>query len=425
MDAQCNIPANGIRRSFISSTGECLFALFLYSIYFKGYSRLAFIQTQLDITLLFLGLTFLVFLYREIENPFAFRIPWSFIWVSNLFLLLAACLVGGLLHTQSIEYGSYKTMKFIVLTGWALFGAVLLITDFQSLKRFSWALIIIAMVFAVDALLGYRGVDYGFPTAFEGDHISLGRVSGLGLLTIIVFLLPIEREIWVKLGLWIMAAILFFTMLISVSLGSILAFIISIILFFVISIFSLHQHKIDRFMLRLFVVTIFAAIILAQVGQDFVPTVIIDRGESILTGDDFSAFERFDLYYLAIDIWAKSPIWGLGTGGFSMSSTGVDTMSYPHNIILELGAENGLPGVLIFVTIIVLVFSYGLIQMHNSNAIIRIVSRYLLVACCFALFNAMVSYDINGNMMLFTFVALLTVIQRFRSSTAKEVHGPK
>ena len=117
MDINSDHPALESRTSPISNTGEVLFALFLSSAYFKADTRLAFVQTHIDITLLFLGLSFLVYIYRVIEDNFDLRVPRSFIWVAFLFLLLASCLAGGLLHAQSLQYGLVKTMRFIFITG--------------------------------------------------------------------------------------------------------------------------------------------------------------------------------------------------------------------------------------------------------------------------------------------------------------------
>jgi len=137
------------------------FALFLFTGYYKADPRLSFIQTHIDLTLLFLTLSFLVFLYRLLRKPFAQRVPSGFVKEATLFLLLAACLLGGLLITQSKGYGLDKTLRFIVLTGWAFFGTAFLITDYLSLRRFSWAVVTISTLMAIDALFKYPGVGKG------------------------------------------------------------------------------------------------------------------------------------------------------------------------------------------------------------------------------------------------------------------------
>jgi len=421
MDSNSNNSAPELKTSLISNTGEVLFALFLSAAYLKADTRLAFVQTHIDITLLFFGLSFLAFIYRVIENNYHPRVSRDFICVAFLFFLLGACLAAGLLQTQSPQYGYVKALRFISVTGWAFLGGVLLITDVQSLKRFSMALAIIALAMAIDALLGYQSallLDIE-PAAFGSDHIALGRACGLGLLTIIAFLLPTERELWLRFGLWIVASLQLLTTFISQAMGPISSLVLSFLFFFAISVRGWPRIRIDRFALRLFVVTLFATIIIVLVLlQGIFPSLTYDM-QNYLTGGDRNVVERLSYYQTAYRQFSENPIWGIGTGEFKLVTEDY-AYDYPHNIILELAAETGLLSVLVFITMIGIIFGRGLFYLYASNGLDRIVSRYLLAACCFTLLNAMVSYDINGNMILFTFVGLLTALTRFQMPGAKE-----
>lgn len=405
--ADLNNPVRSVQAPLIGSVGEWLFALFLFAGYYKADPRLAFIQTHIDITLLFLLLSFLVFLYRALRNSFAQRIPSSFIKVAALFLLLAACLLGGLLYTQSRQYGFDKALRFIILTGWAFFGAGLLIPDFLSLRRFSWALVAISTIMAMDAILGYPGAgQVGFVTAFGSNYIALARASGLGLLATVAFLLPTERRLLVKLCLWIMAALQLWAALSAGARGPVLALILSFLLFFVLSVRGLPRLRIDRFALRLGVAVFFVVIVLAIVGQELFPTLAL-RTKILVTEGGTSVATRLDLYRAAVGLWAKSPIWGNGTGQFGVAVAGEDMRLYPHNIILELGAETGLIGVLVFITMMGVALAQGFIRLHSGKGLAKTVARYLLVVTSFALLNALVSGDVNDNRMLFALVGLL------------------
>lgn len=407
-------PVRKKRTIFIENAGEWLFALFLFAGYYKADPRFAFIQTHIDITLLFLLLSFLAFLHHGLKNSFAQRIPSSFTMVAALFLLLAACLLGGLLYTQNREYGFDKALRFIFLTGWAFFGAALLISDFLSLRRFSWAIITISTLMAIDALLSYPGAgQVGFVTAFGSNYIALARIGGLGLLTTVVFLLPTERRPLVKLCLWIMAALQFWATLSAGARGPVLALILSFLLIFVISVRGLPRLRIDRFALRLGVAAFFFVIVLAIVGQELFPTLML-RSQILVTEGGTSVATRLSLYQAAMELWAKSPIWGIGTGQFGRAVLGEDIRLYPHNIILELGAENGVIGVLVFITMMGVAFAKGFICLNSGRGFAKTVAQYLLVVSCFALLNAMVSGDINDNRMLFALVGLIAVTPHFQ-----------
>lgn len=208
LNAKHDTSVRGTRSSLVEKAGGWLFALFLFAGYYKADPRLAFIQTHIDITVLFWVLSFCVFLYRILKKPSTSKIPERFAIVAALFLLLVVCLVGSLLYSESTQYGYDKTLRFIVLTGWAFFGAGFLISDILSLKRFSWAIAAISVAMAIDALTGYVGVGrIGFVTALGSNYIALARASGLGLLATVAFLLPTERTPLMKRVLWGIAAL--------------------------------------------------------------------------------------------------------------------------------------------------------------------------------------------------------------------------
>jgi len=255
MSVHLDITKHNAQPPLTKGIGEWVFALFLFAGYYKADPRLSFIQTHIDLTLLFLALSFLVFLYRLLRKPFAQRVPIGFVKVAAFFLLLAACFLGGLLITQSKGYGLDKTLRFIVLTGWAFFGTAFLITDFQSLRRFSWAVITISTMMAIDALLNYPGVGrISFVGVLGSNYIALARACGLGLLTSLVFLLPTERRLLAKLSLWIIAVLQAGGTLSAGARGPVLVLVVSLLLFFALSVGGFPYLKVDRFSWKLGVV---------------------------------------------------------------------------------------------------------------------------------------------------------------------------
>lgn len=414
MIAARNTRSHSTQASLAKSAGEWLFALFLFAGYYKADPRLAFIQAHVDITVLFLILSFCAFLYRVFKKPFAQRISMSFAKATVLFILLIACFLGSMLYTESRQYGYDKALRFIVLTGWAFFGAGLLITNFPSLRRFSWAIGAISTVMAIDAFAGYPGIgQVSFVTALGSNYIALARAGGLGLLATVAFLLPAERRSLTKPALWGMAALQLWAALSAGARGPVLALILSLAFFFALSARGFPSIRIERYALRLGVVMLCVLAILGVVGQEMFSTLAF-RSQVLVTEGGSSALTRFALYREALGLWARSPIWGSGVGQFSVAVTGEDVRLYPHNIILELGAELGLIGVLIFAMMIGVAFAKPVVTLGAQRGLARTATRYLLVVCCFALLNAMLSGDINDNRMLFTSVALLASVHRFQ-----------
>ena len=77
-------------------------------------------------------------------------------------------------------------------------------------------------------------------------------------------------------------------------------------------------------------------------------TLLHQRLQSALSGNDDSLGERFVYFESAWGAIQSTPLLGVGFGGFGMFHRDVDERCYPHNIILEIWAELGLVGIVIF-----------------------------------------------------------------------------
>lgn len=329
----------------------------------------------------------------------------SFLRAFSLFSILAVYFMVGLLWTQSRGYGFDKVWRFIILTGWVFAGPLFVSSGFSSFRHFFWVLTTVAAVMAIDALMRWRGFGrIAFVTAFGSNYIALARAGGLGFLTANGLLLPLERKRTVRCILWIAAFLCLWAALRAGARGPVLALIISSLLFLVTGLRS-PRLLMDRFTLRLGVVLMLTGVLVWVLGQILFPTLFF-RFRVLTTEIGQSALERFNLYHMAIDLWADSPIWGHGPGQFGSKVTGEDVRLYPHNIFLELGVETGIVGVMIFISLVGYTLGKGFQFLCHSKGTIRIVVRYLLAACSFMLLNAMVSGDINDNRLLFTFIGL-------------------
>ena len=121
--------------------------------------------------------------------------------------------------------------------------------------------------------------------------------------------------------------------------------------------------------------------------EDFVQSTL--AGDQGGAGGDTSAGARVQLFGFAIQTFEQEPLIGAGTGGFetrSMSTMGPNADTYPHNAILQVGAEFGLLGLVPFLGVIIV----GLLRpLPTGYAGLAIRSLFL-----FYILNAMVSGDI-------------------------------
>src|SRR5207248_2981789 len=93
------------------------------------------------------------------------------------------------------------------------------------------------------------------------------------------------------------------------------------------------------------------AFVLLSAGQIFGnrPSLTVERLDVLLSPTrGFSAQTRITLAQNSIRIWETRPLFGAGLGGFPVLAGLGDTREYPHDLVLELLAETGLIGLLLF-----------------------------------------------------------------------------
>ena len=110
-------------------------------------------------------------------------------------------------------------------------------------------------------------------------------------------------------------------------------------------------------------------------------------GGYLFETDFYSIYARFDLFKAFSD-YNFQYMKGSGIGSYAMSFFGEDIVYYPHNVFLELFFENGLIGVVLFCSVLVLFF-----RSFKPNIVFLLAVYYLLAS--------LVSGDIPGNNNLF------------------------
>lgn len=401
--------------SLTNVAGEISFLLFLFAFYYQIIIEL-FIPIPFYFTTSFLIISILFFAIRYYLKPNSFCFPKIFIWLLFFLILLDFSYIAGLFYTGSTDYGYYKTFRFIIYTNWAFCGSVLCITNHTSLKRFAWAGIICALCMAVFVLMSYPGVGVIRSIFVLGtNYIGLSRICGFGLLSILVFFLPIEPNPWRRKTFWFLTLILILAMMISGSRGPLIAIIVSLILFFVLSIRKIYPSLIiERFALFLGFICLFTGVIGSFIGKTHFTTLFY-RVEKVLDNADNSASTRVSFFESALNQWINSPIWGGGPGQFGVTLTGEEIERYPHNIFLEIASENGLFGLIPFCAILGITIRNGLSYVYSDDKSAKNVARFLLVMFCYTLVNAMISGDINDNSLFFAIIGLLGVINHFEN----------
>lgn len=265
------------------------------------------------------------------------------------------------------------------------------IYNVRQINRIIGVVIIVGALFGIYGILQYNGIDFSFWIGNYGRGKVFGLFGNVGYfaeylilplpITISLFLVSKNKTIKILLliGILTMASTVALTFTRTPYLSLVISFIFMLLLF-VIS----RGKRLFKENKKIFIV-IFTAIILI-VSLFVIPTSLNEKG-TILSkikervsisqlGSDFSTGRRVAIWKYTIPIIKDYPLFGSGIGSFKYNSLryqakffdqGDNRALYPygvadktHNEYLQLGAELGIIGLIIFIWLIFAYFNYGL-----------------------------------------------------------------
>jgi len=163
-------------------------------------------------------------------------------------------------------------------------------------------------------------------------------------------------------------------------------------------------------------------IILALLTSMFIVLAQFWSGAELLTqrlsgfselSEDQSTLERLLAFQIGINAFVENPIWGLGLGGFGVYGYRIDENIYPHNIFIEIGAEMGLIGIILFTSGIIYIFVLSKKQIKHPHIQIYF-ALFLLV-----FLNYLKSGGLIDARKFFVIIGILISYGNFIISSAK------
>jgi len=327
---------------------------------------------------------FISFLKNRTFLPI-FSIPSVTIFVFVFVLIL------GTFYSPSPKYGFQKVIIFSLRTLFPFFSFLYYSEQNKSLKGIFSLLLYFGIILGIISTIqiftgGVTGERFG---SLVGNSIKFSRVLGVVILLLIYKIRYSNNKM--KIILIACLPFLFLPMLVSGSRGPMLALGSAIALYMLL---TPGNVKIKIYSIAI----ISISIILIYNFSDFKG---MERIKGFFEGDvgDGGTTARLDFYSVAWNTFLDSPLFGIGTGGFGYITTGSDTRHYPHNIFLEVAAENGIIGLSImggflFTTIFIVYFLLFKIDIDYESKELIYISITLLL---FALVASLTSGDIAGN----------------------------
>lgn len=312
-----------------------------------------------------------------------------------MMLSVAVLVLLGVTYSQLPGYGVAKGLRFGVLGVLAMLGPLVIIRDEASLRRLMRSLWIVgACIAAAAVILGIATGSAGRLVSFGGGPITLGRLSGVGLACALVVFL--SRDKWRYLAVASMP-VLTVGLLGSGSRGPVLAALVASSVW-AVGIAARRGTRGYR------LAGVIAAILgVVAVTWRYLPESVLNRYALLVSSNPgASVAVRGDLMRGAFRVALLSPLTGAGTGSFGAAAR-VTPFLYPHNMIAEVVAENGLlvAGLLVVGLMTALVNAVRIAWERRSAPWWSVV--FVMV---FMVANAMFSGDLNDNQILFAFASI-------------------
>ncbi|MDI6735233.1 MAG: O-antigen ligase family protein [bacterium] len=324
------------------------------------------------------------------------------------YLGLLMLMVLSMRYTSNLGYGKTKILEFITFTALAYFAPFFIFTSLKVFERFLKTLIIIGVFLSI-AILGLRLYSLFYLSSSEiypeqgligSNYLVLQQIVGITDLIILYYFLlknhSTKQTIWLNLSY-----ILCIVILVS-SYGKcpVFAFFGTIIFMTIISIKNLLGNR--RILFNTLLLIIVSSLLFFSIGQ-----VCFLRTKAYLSPNYSGRVERLENARVAIKLFSQHPFLGVGIGGFSNFSVeikGIERFKYPHNIILEIGSELGLIGIIFFGLMIGFSFKH-LIYLRNKYNYLKLwlLPNVIMSLFVFSFLTSMTSGDIN-NLALFAWM---------------------
>jgi O-antigen ligase len=395
---------------------EVMLALFINAGELKNdpHFQLPFV----DLTVL-LGILMLVsILWGVRQGRIKFTIPPAKMYLPFLAICLLAAL--SLMYTNALGAGTDKLFRFAIISGLIFFGAFYLLGDKSRIRNFMIFYIIFALAIVVDVLQhSPRPGEDVVVASLTSNYLMTGATMAEAFMMIFLYFFMVDKSL-IRRGVYLLviSPVTLYVLMITGGRGPFLALIITMVLILVLTGPNVYRHRI-----RFWVVGLLAAAGTYLMFDYETFTRMTSRMMLLDEGGGRSAMERVYMAKAALEVMGSMPYFltGLGIGGFSLYYHGLDERGgmylYPHNILLELGSELGILGLIAGVLLFYWSFdrAYSLVKRaigDNYYMAITIFSLFL-----FTLLNALKSGDINDHKLLYALVGAIYALDR----TSKQI----
>ena len=401
---------------FFFASYEMVFCLFIYSNVFQFILP----KPPVDLTIVFLGLSVIYGSVIVLKNGLYVR---GLIIVASLFPFLLWQLTSLSWTLSNRLAYDYLTLMFTVNLWCLISTSMIIASDRARTVRFLMIIIAMSVFVAVYGIAIY--IEYGsFKFApWEGGggrvYNLWGRAAMNGAVALVLmFILARLFSFRQFVSALLLGACLLFILL-STSRSALFAFAIPVLFLFIVYFPTTQKRSVSFYkpMLILMLVGTACIAVIVYIISTGGSVATVNRLLKLLAQSENTAVvmgpNRFSYYSAAVDYWFTQPIFGHGVRSFSLLFKAQEDLgAQPHNIILEILAETGVIGILLF--------SFFVYTAVKSISLNRLREDPLLL-CVLMLFisrltASMFGVDLSGQYPFFIMIGLLAL--RPKASTS-------
>jgi O-antigen ligase len=325
---------------------------------------------------------------------------------------LAAMTAVSYLYSPAPSYGWDKLTRFLVISGILFFSPLALIRKMDDLRHFTLAMLICAILLSIKLLYGINDASLFDPTGHslssetrDVTQIGAGQAVGFGLL----WLLFCPHYSSRRLSLMVSVPLLSAALIASVARGPILFFVAVLVPFL-----CLRGVRAAVTATNVWLPVLLGGLLAFAGSLDWLQQQEAAQGkfatkraeiEEVLRGSStptYTAGRRLTLYRWALEMFAKKPLTGWGLGGWSYYALDRDIPAYPHNLVLEIAAEEGVMGLAALGALLLTVF-LALRRIWRSSPDLSFIAPVFT----FSFLATMTSGDINVNRPLWLWCGVI------------------
>jgi O-antigen ligase len=378
---------------------EIAVSLFYVVGFFKGDPRLD--ATPVDLTVTVAVIMLIAMGLRLFFTDRTLHLPRDFIFYAPILALMFISLT----YTPDLAAGLDKTLRFLFLTLMGAISPFLLVDTPEKIRRFLAGLVLGGILMSINSFFMLGGEDR--LTAPSGETTALGFSAGLALVIMWALWFP-AMSLFRRMLLYPFVAVLMVALVGSggrfANVGTAVCIGLSILFY--------RKLAVD--------LAIMLGAGIAALPFVRIPTASLDYLASL--AHPHQAFgTRTDLMEFGLRTFLDHPLFGVGIQGYRYVTPNPLTYNFPHNLLLELGAELGIFAVIAFLALVVCSYRAMfrvLRDAYSSNAALyRTVFLMLILTCM----DASVSGEMNNDRLLFFMLSMPFVLERivWKENTAR------